>query len=49
MKRASQVVITGLRKRFGRREVLRGLELSIAPARITAIVGPNAAGKTTRA
>jgi Cu-processing system ATP-binding protein len=41
------VVISGLRKRFGRREVLRGLELSIAPGRITAIVGPNAAGKTT--
>jgi Cu-processing system ATP-binding protein len=40
-------VISGLRKRFGRREVLRGLELSIAPGRITAIVGPNAAGKTT--
>lgn len=47
MKTPSQVVITGLRKRFGRREVLRGLELSIAPGRITAIVGPNAAGKTT--
>jgi Cu-processing system ATP-binding protein len=47
MRTASQVVISGLRKRFGRREVLRGLELSIAPGRITAIVGPNAAGKTT--
>lgn len=47
MKNPSQVVISGLRKRFGRREVLRGLELSIAPGRITAIVGPNAAGKTT--
>jgi len=47
MRAASQVVISGLRKRFGRREVLRGLELSIAPGRITAIVGPNAAGKTT--
>lgn len=47
MKNPSQVVISGLRKRFGRREVLRGLELAIAPGRITAIVGPNAAGKTT--
>lgn len=47
MRIASQVVISGLRKRFGRREVLRGLELAIAPGRITAIVGPNAAGKTT--
>ena len=47
MRTPSRVVISGLRKRFGRREVLRGLELSIAPGRITAIVGPNAAGKTT--
>jgi Cu-processing system ATP-binding protein len=43
----SSVEISGLRKRFGRREVLRGVELSIAAGRITAIVGPNAAGKTT--
>jgi Cu-processing system ATP-binding protein len=47
MRQPSRVVIAGLRKRFGRREVLRGLDLAIAPARITAIVGPNAAGKTT--
>lgn len=44
---ASRVTISGLRKRFGRREVLRGLDLSIEPGRITALVGPNAAGKTT--
>jgi len=43
----SSVEISGLGKRFGRRDVLRGVELSIAPGRITAIVGPNAAGKTT--
>jgi Cu-processing system ATP-binding protein len=43
----SGVTISGLRKRFGRREVLRGLDCTIAPGRITAIVGPNAAGKTT--
>jgi Cu-processing system ATP-binding protein len=47
MRAASRVVVSGLRKRFGRREVLRGLDLAIAPGRITAIVGPNAAGKTT--
>ena len=41
------IVARGLRKRFGAVEVLRGLELSIAAGRITAIVGPNAAGKTT--
>jgi Cu-processing system ATP-binding protein len=43
----SRVVVRGLRKRFGRHEVLRGLDLTIEPGRITAIVGPNAAGKTT--
>jgi Cu-processing system ATP-binding protein len=41
------VGIVALRKRFGRLEVLRGIDLAISPGRITAIVGPNAAGKTT--
>lgn len=36
-----------LRKRYGRLEVLRGLDLAVRPGRITAIVGPNSAGKTT--
>lgn len=43
----SRVAITGLTKRFGRLEALRGLDLTFAPGRITAVVGPNAAGKTT--
>ncbi len=43
----SRVVVTGLRKRFGRQEVLRGIDLTIVPGRVTAVVGPNAAGKTT--
>lgn len=43
----SRVVVSGLKKRFGRQEVLRGLDLTIQPGRITAVVGPNAAGKTT--
>lgn len=43
----SRVVLSGLRKRFRRQSVLRGLDLTIHPGRITAIVGPNAAGKTT--
>jgi Cu-processing system ATP-binding protein len=41
------VRVEGLRKRFGRVEVLRGVDIAVAPGRITAIVGPNAAGKTT--
>jgi Cu-processing system ATP-binding protein len=43
----SRVVVSDLRKRFGRQEVLRGLTLTIQPGRVTAVVGPNAAGKTT--
>ena len=43
----TRVHIASLRKRFGRLEVLRGVDCTIPPGRITAIVGPNAAGKTT--
>jgi Cu-processing system ATP-binding protein len=41
------VEITGLRKRFGRLEVLRGVDCTVRPARVTALVGPNGAGKST--
>jgi Cu-processing system ATP-binding protein len=34
-------------KRFGTLDVLRSVDLEIRPGRITAIVGPNASGKTT--
>lgn len=37
----------GITKRFGRLEVLRGVDLTVATGRITGLVGPNAAGKTT--
>lgn len=36
-------------KRFGELEVLRGIDTSIAKGRVTGLVGPNAAGKTTLA
>lgn len=36
-----------LHKRFGRLEVLRGVDLEVQPGRITGLVGPNAAGKST--
>jgi len=39
--------IRDLGKRFGRSEVLRAVDLEIRRGRVTAIVGPNAAGKTT--
>lgn len=41
------VVLSGLGKRFGRLEVLRNIDGGMRAGRITAVVGPNAAGKTT--
>ncbi len=38
---------TKLTKRFGRLDVLKGIDLAIQPGRITGLVGPNAAGKST--
>jgi heme exporter protein A len=38
---------TGIRRAFGPRVVLRGLDLVLAPGETLAIVGPNGAGKTT--
>ncbi|MCD8384156.1 MAG: ABC transporter ATP-binding protein [Clostridiales bacterium] len=37
----------GLTKRYGRTEVLRGLNLSLPRGRIIGLLGPNGAGKTT--
>jgi Cu-processing system ATP-binding protein len=39
--------VEGLCKRFGRLDVLRDLSLTVAPGRITAVIGPNGSGKTT--
>lgn len=41
------IEIRGLTKRYGARHVLRGVDLTIRPGRVIAIVGPNGAGKTT--
>ena len=41
------VEVAGLTKRFGRVDVLRGVDVTIARGRITGIVGPNGAGKST--
>jgi Cu-processing system ATP-binding protein len=39
--------ITGLKKHFGELEVLQGVNAIFSKGRVTALVGPNAAGKTT--
>ncbi|HEY8257460.1 MAG TPA: ABC transporter ATP-binding protein [Gemmatimonadales bacterium] len=43
----TEVAAAGVRKRFGRRDVLRGIDLSLKAGHVTAILGPNAAGKST--
>jgi ABC-type multidrug transport system, ATPase component len=39
--------IAGVKKSFGQIDVLQGVDATFAAGRVTALVGPNAAGKTT--
>ncbi|OZB89409.1 MAG: hypothetical protein B7X41_02935 [Microbacterium sp. 14-71-5] len=39
--------LRGVTRRFGEHVVLDGLDLSLAPGRVTALMGPNGSGKTT--
>ncbi|MFC2343596.1 MAG: amino acid ABC transporter ATP-binding protein [Negativicutes bacterium] len=41
------ITIKGLRKSFGRAEVLRGIDLSVAESEVVVIIGPSGSGKST--
>ena len=45
--RPPAIEITGLRKAFGDKTVLDGIDLTIPEGTIFALLGPNGAGKTT--
>ena len=41
------IAVRGLRKSFGAKEAVAGIDLEIAPGSLAGLVGPNGAGKTT--
>ncbi|MBP2648598.1 MAG: hypothetical protein H6Q77_2222 [Gemmatimonadetes bacterium] len=44
---SAPLVVSGLRKQFGRLRVLEGVDVALDAGQVTALVGPNAAGKST--
>jgi heme exporter protein A len=44
---APEIAVEGLRKTFGRREVLKGISFSVERGGFLSVFGPNGAGKTT--
>lgn len=42
-----RVEVKGLKKRFGKMEVLKGVSLTVERGEVVAVLGPNASGKTT--
>ena len=43
----TQVEVRGVRKSFATRQVLAGVDLSVAPGEVLGLLGPNGAGKST--
>ena len=43
----SMISVKGLRKTFGKNEVLKGVDIEIEPGEVVAIVGPSGCGKST--
>ena len=41
------IEVTGLRKAFGSNEVLKGIDLSVAPGEVVSLIGPSGSGKST--
>src|SRR5690606_31492766 len=41
------IAIRGLRKNYGQKQVLKGIDLDVYPGQIIGYIGPNGAGKST--
>ncbi|MEN0129904.1 MAG: ABC transporter ATP-binding protein [Brevundimonas sp.] len=44
---AGAVEVRGLRRRYGDKQAVDGLDLTVSPGEVVAVLGPNGAGKTT--